>query len=433
MEESWEADVFGACDFWGDPHWHASFFDRKGKMNFYGNGIFKLASAQDGSFEAQSFQCKVVPKKAKPLMKEKPAVTVALALNIAGRRVFIYDHDVEIDGVPAPPITKDGYIDMSENKCVRWKVRVKDRSKKGNPAWAHAVQLRMDKSIAADSGLCGQQNPNHKNVPADKILFSKKQIAKICNTCTVDPPSICLTSLLQNNVSSPVTISETISQMVEAVKITEKDMADACGEAVPPVEVKEAKSICAGAIDMNMCVIDYCATDGDPAMVEAAVEEANVFLPGCKKPEEACSSQNDCCDDMICDLSVCKWPKSSPCVQPKSDTDSCLPGRDYAKNGANSATRCQDRFRLPDLSVSGDFDNGFHEVDDINECADLCDERKGCVGFDFKNKDMPSRAKDGTRKWRCSLCGAVEQECPQLKARGQYTHYQRTSSGCPER
>jgi len=284
-ETNWDNDVFAACDFWGDPHWTATFHAGRypnsngRRWDFYGNGIFELASSKDGSFRMQSFQCKVAKRP-----KVHPAVTVALVMKMDGQTVFISNQDIDFDGSPGSTQavsamnTLKGYSEMSQNKCVRWNVRTKLRIQKGKgkgagksltPPWVHGVKLRIHKDMVADAGLCGKKDPPHELVPNGQVLFSQAQIDEICKVCTIDPPLHCSQGGVPNGVPA------------EEVTMSEREQAEeACKSAVPPIAISDAQEKCMSSVDINACITDYCATDGDDTMVEIANEEKNHLVPG---------------------------------------------------------------------------------------------------------------------------------------------------------
>lgn len=389
----------------------------------------------------QSFQCRVENGRA--------AVAVALVIKMDGASHFIHDLKAEIDGSPqsvSDLLLKNKYRLMSDTQCVRVSLGTKQRGRNGRPPWAHGVQLRMDKHIIADDGLC-EVNKDHTVVPNNQVLFTQAQIDEICAACTIQKPTICTTGvLLQSNLSSRQTMET--GEQVPAAATTTAPMSDyemaaeACEGAQPEIELSKAIELCSSSLDLTACIVDYCSTNGDEAMVEMAIEAKKSFLPGCATPGEACSSGDECCDGMICDRSVCKYSELETCSQPKFDDDSCLPHPQggyfaYATNGSSLNLRCNDTF----LIFNDALGHKIHETDDLNQCAELCDATQGCIGFDFNNTKQDSKDPAITiKKHRCSLCQEVLGVCPTLiptesgqnGATNKVRYYHRTSSGCTD-
>merc|ERR1740123_1710048 len=119
------------------------------------------------------------------------------------------------------------------------------------------------------AGLCGKKDPPHELVPNGQVLFSQAQIDEICKVCTIDPPLHCS----QGGVP--------IGVPAEEVTMSEREQAEeACKSAVPPIAISDAQEKCMSSVDINACITDYCATDGDDTMVEIANEEKNHLVPG---------------------------------------------------------------------------------------------------------------------------------------------------------
>jgi hypothetical protein len=514
---SWDHENFGACDFYGDPHFKATFVEGRfanedgPRLDIQNNGIFELASANDGSFKMQTFNCHVENQVA--------AVAVAFVFELDGKKYFVHDQAVDIDGVPqnvadALIDKKGGYRVMSENECVRLEMGTKKR--KGNnptPPYAQRLALRLDKKIIANDGLCEVEGVAWVPVAEENLMFSADQIETVCEVCTLKTPAICPGArLLQSNVSSRSRVSKTRASRQgpeTALKIAE----DACFNANPRIEFSVAEGLCSDALDIIACITDFCSTNGDEAMIEIAVEEKTRFLVGCKSPGGSCESQGDCCDGMLCSNATCKYRKLATCSQPLSpphpkvsciyseeacrtaarirglklggnnhefagdygtkgcytydsgeyvgkafyglldggdvtieadlgeltkagqtrvDTctqEICVLGRAYATNRSSADKRCSTEFKM----TNDELGKKYWEVDDLDECANVCDTVRGCVSFDFKSVKSSTVADPSKKKHRCTLCQEMPEGCPTLvdtESTGQVLYYHLTSSGC---
>jgi len=223
-------------------------------------GLYDLASSSDGSFQMQCYQI--------PWGKSRSASAFGgIAMKIDGTTVTVVGHTVSVNG---KKITADeasiglkffgaGEVDIQPaGKCVSIRIS------KHAPKSGEYVNMRVSMlaSQAGTSGICGSPR-GRTQLPCDKSLFSKAETETLCKLaklkdCTCRP-----------KVPVPYT-----------------DTADACKKANIPLTAAESKcaKLKSKPAFYKGCILDYCASDGDPEIVEDAEKE-------CEQQEKDCDAQ----------------------------------------------------------------------------------------------------------------------------------------------
>jgi hypothetical protein len=257
---SWNDSRWRKCDFWGDPHFRASFFGHK--FDFQGKGIFEVASSDDGTFQVQDFQCS--------WNRGRAAVAIAVAVKLGDTTVVMFNNTLHINGVivdTAPDgldltgsLQNSAGVNVnSANKCSRINVDTITKHRKHPPYFFHNVKVRM--TSPANTGMCGHAAP-HEYVATNASLFTRGQITEMCSHCT--PPGV--PDICTSGISGGTAVDPGITAR------------EACEQANPPIAYSDAETACQstkfdGADTVEACILDYCSSDGDKELVDNEAAE----------------------------------------------------------------------------------------------------------------------------------------------------------------
>lgn len=226
-----------------------------------GLGLFKLASNLDSSFELQGFQCRFGGSRA--------AVFAGFAMRIGGTRVSIVGNNVSVDGqlfagsshpvglkVMGSPTQKVS-LD-SKNNCVHFETNKYQHS--WNPGYYHNMNINIAESDVAYNGVCGSSS-GRQPLQRTSALFSSSELDSLCQMCGM---TNCVRRLDGRRLE--------MSQPADWVPATNAE--DACKLAGISQDVAAGKcqSISDDPTFFQACIYDYCASDGDEALVNNAIE-----------------------------------------------------------------------------------------------------------------------------------------------------------------
>lgn len=294
------------CDVWGGLHFGQNFAGSPFTSNKL--GVYEVASACDGSFKMQAFQC--------PFNGGYGTVAIGIAMNIDGKRVVIIDGKGSVDGEQVKTIAPKGlsYAGslttnsrgvqvVSGSGCVRVNVNRRRTDKTLRPGWLHNAHVRiMDRSLDQASGLCFAST-GVKHVPSDDPgqLFSFEQLIELCSLCkgtdgNGETPPNCFgltVRMLEGMVDAAGPERRLLdltmgSQRHEAAQ-TSRSTEQACSDQA--AKLAEAQTACqllkGNAFNYEGCLLDFCNSGGDAAVTENTVIEA------LRTPPEAASCTTD--------------------------------------------------------------------------------------------------------------------------------------------
>lgn len=188
-----------------------------------------------------------------------------------GSNISVIGDTVTIDGVVVGASTHSTNVDLtgspsqglrlrSKGQCVD--LLVDHRATSHIPGYFHNMNLRISDKVVEDEGVCGSTSGRHK-VQRKHTLFNDQQLANLCQMCGM---SDCSSALGNRRLAEGV-------HSIQAPAMTAED---ACTKAGILLDV--ARDKCKALDDpedtffLEACVFDYCASNGDDALVANAMD-----------------------------------------------------------------------------------------------------------------------------------------------------------------
>lgn len=164
-------------------------------------------------------------------------------------------HDVglKVTGSPAQAVRLD-----SKNNCVHFETN--NWAHPWNPGYYHNVNVNVADTIADSEGVCGSPSGRQPVLRKD-ALFSDSELDSLCQMCGM---SNCIRRLGGRRLE--------MSQPQDWIPAANAD--EACKAAGIPLDVAAGKcqTLRKDTAFFHACMYDYCASDGDDALVKNAVD-----------------------------------------------------------------------------------------------------------------------------------------------------------------
>lgn len=226
-----------------------------------GLGLFRLATNVGNSFELQGFQCRFGGSRA--------AVFAGFALKVAGSTLSIVGKNVSVDGslytgtahpmglkVVGSPVRTIS-LDSHDN-CVHFHTNKHQHS--FSPGYYHNMNINVADSVVAFEGVCGSSS-GRQPVQRNDSLFSDSELDSLCSMCGM---SNCVRRLggrrLEMSAPDDWIPANNAKEACTMAGISYDVAAEKCQKLQDDVAFFEA------------CIYDFCASDGDEALVENAVD-----------------------------------------------------------------------------------------------------------------------------------------------------------------